>query len=128
MATRALFLAALFGAASAFMPSARLPSPTLRAQPRSAVSMAGYKALMSMALNGRHELLSLLLQTGITSAQHALLLLESVIQKKGKAAIIEKVVAEMAATTKMPPATAERAVFPPMLNPALNPSTKRSKI
>ena len=57
--------------------------------------MAGYKALMSMALNGRHELLSLLLQTGITSAQHALLLLESVIQKKGKAAIIEKVVAEM---------------------------------
>jgi len=61
----------------------------------SAVSMAAYKALMSMALNGRHELLSLLLQTGITSAQHALLLLESVIQKKGKVAIIERVVAEM---------------------------------
>lgn len=38
---------------------------------------------------------SLLLQTGITSAQHALLLLESVIQKKGKVAIIERVVAEM---------------------------------
>lgn len=38
---------------------------------------------------------SLLLQTGITSAQHALLLLESVIQKKGKAQTIERVVAEM---------------------------------
>ena len=37
----------------------------------------------------------MLLQTGITSAQHALLLLESVIQKKGKVAIIERVVAEM---------------------------------
>ena len=57
--------------------------------------MAGYKALMSMALNGRHELLSLLLQTGITTAQHALLLLESVIQKKGRLASIERVVAEM---------------------------------
>ena len=57
--------------------------------------MAGYKALMSMALNGRHELLSLLLATGITSAQHALLLLESVIQKKGRLASIERVVAEM---------------------------------
>ena len=50
---------------------------------------------MSMALNGRHELLSLLLATGITSAQHALLLLESVIQKKGRLASIERVVAEM---------------------------------
>lgn len=38
---------------------------------------------------------SLLLQTGITSAQHALLLLESVIQKKGRVASIERVVAEM---------------------------------
>ena len=57
--------------------------------------MAGYKALMSMALNGRHELLSLLLQTGITTAQHALLLLESVIQKKGRLSSIERVVAEM---------------------------------
>ena len=38
---------------------------------------------------------SLLLQTGITSAQHALLLLESVIQKKGKVPTIERVVAEM---------------------------------
>ena len=50
---------------------------------------------MSMALNGKHELLSLLLQTGVTSSQHALLLLESVIQKKGRLAIIERVVAEM---------------------------------
>ena len=48
-----------------------------------------------MALNGKHELLSLLLQTGITSSQHALLLLESVIQKKGRLASIERVVAEM---------------------------------
>ena len=38
---------------------------------------------------------SLLLQTGITSAQHTLLLLESVIQKKGKVATMERVVAEM---------------------------------
>ena len=38
---------------------------------------------------------SLLLQTGITSSQHALLLLESVIQKKGRLASIERVVAEM---------------------------------
>ena len=38
---------------------------------------------------------SLLLQTGITSSQHALLLLESVIQKKGRLVSIERVVAEM---------------------------------
>jgi len=61
----------------------------------SAVSMASYKAVMSMALNGRHELLSLLLQTGITSAQHVLLLLETVLQKKGKQPMIEPVAAEM---------------------------------
>eukprot|EP00308_Calcidiscus_leptoporus_P024210 CAMPEP_0119355014 /NCGR_PEP_ID=MMETSP1334-20130426/3942_1 /TAXON_ID=127549 /ORGANISM="Calcidiscus leptoporus, Strain RCC1130" /LENGTH=1106 /DNA_ID=CAMNT_0007368737 /DNA_START=103 /DNA_END=3423 /DNA_ORIENTATION=+ len=61
----------------------------------SAVSMASYKAVMSMALNGRHELLSLLLQTGITSAQHVLLLLETVLQKKGKLPMIERVAAEM---------------------------------
>ena len=46
-----------------------MPSRLLTALLARAVSMAGYKALMSMALNGRHELLSLLLQTGITSAQ-----------------------------------------------------------
>ena len=61
----------------------------------SAVSMVGYKALMSMANHGRHELLSLLLQTGIISAQHALLLLESVLQKKGKLPATERVVAEI---------------------------------
>ena len=57
--------------------------------------MASYKAVMSMALNGRHELLSLLLQTGITSAQHVLLLLETVVQKKGKLPMLERVVAEL---------------------------------
>ena len=83
-----------------------------RCFPVGAVSMVGYKALMSMANHGRHELLrhaiattlstwpcsfflvpltlpcsadSLLLQTGIISAQHALLLLESVLQKKVRA-------------------------------------------
>tara|TARA_B110001452_G_scaffold2427_1_gene2071 strand:- start:138 stop:2777 length:2640 start_codon:yes stop_codon:yes gene_type:complete len=61
----------------------------------SAVSMVGYKALMSMANHGRHELLSVLLQTGIISAQHALLLLESVLQKKGKLPATERVVAEI---------------------------------
>ena len=48
-----------------------------------------------MALNGRHKLLSLLLQTGITSAQHVLLLLETVVQKKGKLPMLERVVAEL---------------------------------
>ena len=48
-----------------------------------------------MALNGRHELLSLLLQTGITSAQHVLLLLETVVQKKGKLPMLERVVEDL---------------------------------
>jgi hypothetical protein len=63
----------------------------------SAVSMVGYKALNAMANNVRPELLSLLLQTGIISVQHALMLLESVLQKKGKVHAIDRVVCQMLA-------------------------------
>lgn len=45
----------------------------------------------------RPELLSLLLQTGIISIQHALMLLESVLQKKGKVHAIDRVVCQMLA-------------------------------
>ena len=45
----------------------------------------------------RPELLSLLLQTGIISVQHALMLLESVLQKKGKVPAIDRVVCQMLA-------------------------------
>jgi len=61
-----------------------------------AVSMSSYKALHAMALNGRHELLGLLLQSGTISAQHVSLLLETALQKKGKQPLTERVAAEMA--------------------------------
>jgi hypothetical protein len=60
-----------------------------------AVSMASYKALHAMALNGRHELLGLLLKTGTISAPHVSLLLETALQKKGKQPLTELVAAEM---------------------------------